>query len=111
MIERYVFEERLSDGTYQEVGPTVNDIKLAREIASKNGWRLIAHQYEFADSDLVQDYSVEGNQDTCADPIKVTCNGCGRSWCERCDAAHGPLCHWCHGRGHSIAEIKTQEDE
>ncbi len=23
------------------------------------------------------------------------------AWCDSCDPAHGPLCHYCHGRGYS----------
>jgi hypothetical protein len=35
----------------------------------------------------------------------VTCGNCERSWCEGCDPAPAALCHFCHGRGHSIAEV------
>jgi len=38
-------------------------------------------------------------------PDKKTCGNCERSWCERCDSTPGPLCHFCHGRGHSEAEL------
>jgi len=41
----------------------------------------------------------------CAEPARVTCGNCERSWCERCDPAPSALCHWCHGRGHSLAEL------
>jgi hypothetical protein len=33
----------------------------------------------------------------------TTCGACGRSWCDACDPAHGPLCPWCAGRGWSTA--------
>lgn len=33
----------------------------------------------------------------------MTCGGCNRQWCERCDGTQGPLCHYCHGRGYSTA--------
>ena len=33
----------------------------------------------------------------------VTCGNCGRSWCDDCDPAPAAHCHWCTGRGHSIA--------
>lgn len=33
----------------------------------------------------------------------VTCGGCGRQWCESCDPAPSALCHYCHGRGFSLA--------
>ena len=36
---------------------------------------------------------------------KVTCGNCGRSWCEHCDPAPSALCHWCNGRGYSIAPL------
>lgn len=36
---------------------------------------------------------------------RVTCGGCEREWCERCDPGPGALCHWCHGRGYSIAPV------
>lgn len=38
-------------------------------------------------------------------PVRVTCGACNRSWCERCDPAPGALCHWCHGRGSSQAQL------
>jgi len=37
--------------------------------------------------------------------VKVTCGNCEHSWCEKCDPAPAALCHWCHGRGHSIAPL------
>ena len=49
---------------------------------------------------------------TCADkhpdrPADIaTCGGCGAEWCDRCDpTAVSALCHYCHGRGYSTAEI------
>jgi hypothetical protein len=36
---------------------------------------------------------------------EVTCGACGASWCEKCDPAPSALCHYCHGRGYSTAEI------
>jgi len=33
----------------------------------------------------------------------VTCGNCANSWCERCDPAPSAMCHWCHGRGYSMA--------
>lgn len=45
------------------------------------------------------------------DKHKVTCGNCKRSWCERCDPAPSALCHWCHGRGHSEAEIGPDVDQ
>jgi len=41
-------------------------------------------------------------------PLVVTCGGCGLQWCERCDAAPGPLCHACHGRGYSTAPLNRR---
>lgn len=38
---------------------------------------------------------------------KVTCGNCHRSWDEIKDPAPSAMCHFCHGRGHSDAEIKT----
>lgn len=35
--------------------------------------------------------------------VVVTCGSCTRQWCELCDGTHGPLCHYCHGRGYSTA--------
>lgn len=35
----------------------------------------------------------------------VTCGNCGKSWDESRDPAPAALCHWCHGRGHSTAEV------
>ena len=45
------------------------------------------------------------------DKHKVTCGNCERSWCEYCDPAPSALCHFCHGRGHSDAEIERDWDE
>jgi hypothetical protein len=42
---------------------------------------------------------------TCEVPDAVTCGNCERSWCERCDPTPGPLCHFCHGRGDTDAEL------
>lgn len=44
-------------------------------------------------------------------PLVVTCGECGRSWCERCDPAPSALCHWCNGRGHSIAPMENRRQE
>ncbi len=44
------------------------------------------------------------------DPIAAdvtTCGHCGNSWCERCDPTPSPLCHTCHGRGFSHAELAS----
>lgn len=53
MIEVYAFEgengEPASDWTTQ-------DADEAREYAQRNGYALIARQYEYADSELVADY-------------------------------------------------------
>lgn len=35
------------------------------------------------------------------------CGICGRRWCGFCDPAPAALCHWCHGRGYSIAPISA----
>lgn len=35
----------------------------------------------------------------------ASCGGCGRSWCDRCDPTPGPLCHYCNGRGYSLAPL------
>lgn len=35
----------------------------------------------------------------------VTCGTCGAVWCGSCDPAPSALCHTCHGRGYSIAEV------
>ena len=43
----------------------------------------------------------------CTAPERVTCGGCERSWCERCDPAPAALCHWCHGRGESLAPLSN----
>lgn len=43
-------------------------------------------------------------------PARATCGNCGASWCSRCDPAPSALCHSCHGRGHSTAEIDPAPD-
>jgi hypothetical protein len=47
----------------------------------------------------------------CPSPDVVTCGNCERSWCDRCDPAHGPLCPFCHGRGESDHEVFPNPDE
>lgn len=37
---------------------------------------------------------------------RATCGICGRSWCDRCDPTPAALCHWCHGRGYSLATLR-----
>jgi hypothetical protein len=41
------------------------------------------------------------------DSAAVTCHACESSWCETCDPTPSALCHTCHGRGYSTAEIDT----
>lgn len=41
----------------------------------------------------------------CANPKRVTCGDCERSWCEACDPAPSALCHFCEGIGTSDAEL------
>lgn len=41
---------------------------------------------------------------------RVTCGGCGRAWCGECDPAPSALCHWCHGRGWSEAEMEPASE-
>jgi hypothetical protein len=41
-------------------------------------------------------------------PKRVTCGDCGREWCERCDPCPSALCHWCHGRGYSLAPLELE---
>ena len=45
-------------------------------------------------------------QDEPVNAESVTCGNCGTSWCERCDPAPAALCHVCHGRGFTTAEIE-----
>ena len=37
----------------------------------------------------------------------ATCGKCGRSWCDECDPTPASLCHYCHGRGYSLAPRNT----
>jgi hypothetical protein len=39
------------------------------------------------------------------EPLRADCGRCGAAWCDRCDPTPSALCHYCHGRGHSTAEI------
>lgn len=48
----------------------------------------------------------ELHEDTC-EQHRVTCGNCGKSWCELADPAPAALCHWCHGRGYSDAELEA----
>lgn len=55
---------------------------------------------------------VEGPLDhTCPNgekPQVVTCGRCGKAWCERCDPAPSALCHYCNGRGSSLAPALSE---
>ena len=42
----------------------------------------------------------------CVEDNAVTCGICDAAWCEECDPAPSALCHYCHGRGYSTAEIR-----
>lgn len=42
---------------------------------------------------------------------RTTCGNCGHAWCELCDPAPSALCHWCHGRGYSTAEMAAADEE
>jgi hypothetical protein len=54
----------------------------------------------FLDTDT--EHRVEKHRDHDA---VVTCGNCGKSWCEACDPAPSALCHSCHGRGYSTAQV------
>jgi hypothetical protein len=34
-----------------------------------------------------------------------TCGICAAQWCGQCDPGPSALCHYCHGRGYSTAEV------
>lgn len=36
---------------------------------------------------------------------ETLCLSCGAAWCSTCDPGPAALCHYCHGRGYSTAEI------
>lgn len=40
-----------------------------------------------------------------SDYAETVCLTCGAHWCGECDPAPSALCHYCHGRGYSTAEI------
>lgn len=42
---------------------------------------------------------------------RTTCGNCGHAWCGVCDPAPSALCHWCHGRGWSDAEMDPEYEE
>lgn len=37
--------------------------------------------------------------------VRATCGNCGASWNDAADPAPAALCHTCHGRGYSTAEL------
>lgn len=39
----------------------------------------------------------------------ATCGNCNRSWCVKCDPCPSAQCHWCNGRGYSIAPEGDEE--
>lgn len=56
-IEVYGFENAAGEATESF---TTQDISEAREYARKNRLRVIAYEYEYADSSLVEDYTEPG---------------------------------------------------
>jgi len=54
-IEVYGYED--SDGNVTDENNTTQNIVEAREHAQKYGLRVIAYEYEYADSSLVEDYT------------------------------------------------------
>lgn len=52
-------------------------------------------------------------RDEMGEPLKPLAVVCGansnHSWCERCDPCPAALCHWCHGRGYSIAPLPRRQ--
>jgi len=59
MIERYVFEN--SEGVEQTF--TTLDAKEAEETARRNGWRVVAQRFEFADSEPVPQWDFTSGSD------------------------------------------------
>jgi len=64
-IERYLFED--ADGV--EVAWSTYDATEAREYAKEHGYAMIAHTYEWSDSELVEDYRTE---------VTPRCDLCGK---------------------------------
>lgn len=102
-IVRTAYEDRGSEDAYH--GDDFDP--LFREAADLLGLDLD----ELADVEPDEDEDDDedpppSTADTCEEPARVTCGGCRRSWCERCDPGPSALCPWCHGRGYSTAEVR-----
>jgi hypothetical protein len=52
-VEVYAFEN--AEGEEQTF--TTTDAREAQDTARENGWRVIAHTYEWADSEVVWDFT------------------------------------------------------
>ena len=40
-----------------------------------------------------------------SDYAEKICLTCFAHWCDECDPTPAALCHYCHGRGYSTAEV------
>ncbi len=60
-------------------------------------------------SALVKAKAIAGETSTCkhGPQAVTTCGACGRSWCDACDPTPTAQCHYCHGRGYTIALRET----
>lgn len=58
MITVYTFE----DANGSEAGWTTGDYREARAYAAKHGYKVIANEYEWTDSEVVDDFT--GSEDT-----------------------------------------------
>ena len=98
---------KLASGEWVRLGVILKDHRDGRHLASL--WSVIVA----AEDPYVRVVAAElasellANHDACH--ARVTCGGCARAWCERCDPAPSALCHWCHGRGWSDAELPAAD--
>lgn len=107
--------QRLATGELIRVGVILKDIDTGRHLASL--WGVIV---ENGSGDQVGDGYVRVVAAELAAELlathqechaRTTCGNCGKAWCSVCDPAPSALCHWCHGRGESTAEMEPAYEE
>lgn len=63
----------------------------------------------YAVAEEILAYALEEWSDPCdehdCESARVDCGRCEAAWCEECDPSPSALCHYCCGRGYSLAEI------
>lgn len=107
-ITVYSFEDRDGpSGSY-----TTQDYREAKEFARKNNLRVIANEYEWVDSEMVDDFTVPSPCAYCGayagQRDDVPSADDGAAWAEIAEE-HYDNCEWVATRGHRVDPIKGGE--